>query len=132
MGVDAVASLVLGPLFDKYGFKIPGYSILATTCAAPLIFLGGHELALSGIIVWGIGMGTVESTMRASVARLASPEIRGRAYGIFNGVFGISWFLGSSAAGFLYDTSIPAMVIFLSMMMLMAQPFLWSLQHKQA
>ncbi|HKI46225.1 MAG TPA: MFS transporter, partial [Balneolales bacterium] len=75
-------------------------------------------------------MGTIESTMRASVARLASREKRGRAYGIFNGVFGISWFLGSSVAGFLYDISIPVMVIFLIIMMLMAQPFLWMLQNK--
>ena len=130
MGIDAVASLVLGPLFDKYGFKVVSYSILVTTCSTPLLFLGAKDLALAGITAWGIGMGTIESTMRASVARLATREKRGRAYGIFNGVFGISWFLGSSAAGFIYDISIPAMVIFLTAMMLVAQLFLWSLQNK--
>ncbi|HKI47041.1 MAG TPA: MFS transporter, partial [Balneolales bacterium] len=44
MGVDAVTSLVLGPLFDRYGFKIPSYSILITTCSTPLLFIGGQGL----------------------------------------------------------------------------------------
>ena len=132
MGVDALASLVLGPFFDLHGFKILGYSLLITSIAAPLLFLGSQWTAIAGIIIWGFGMGIVESTMRASVARLVPKKRRGSAFGIFNGVFGISWFIGSSAAGFLYDVSLSAMVVFLMAMMLMAQPFLWGLHKKNA
>jgi predicted MFS family arabinose efflux permease len=37
---------------------------------------------------------------------------RGTAFGTFNGVYGVAWFAGSAAMGFLYDMSIPALVAF--------------------
>ncbi len=37
---------------------------------------------------------------------------RGTAFGAFNGVYGIAWFLGSAVMGLLYDHSILALVIF--------------------
>lgn len=132
MGVDAVASLVLGPLFDRYGFKIVRFSFLLTAVSAPLLFLGQMNMAAAGVVIWGIGMGTIESTLRASVAKLTSTERRGRAFGLFNGAFGISWFIGSTIAGYLYDRSITAMVLFLVVMMIMAQPFFGVLQKKNA
>ena len=64
------------------------------------------------MVLWGIGMGAQESIMRAAIAGIVAPERRGRAYGAFNTVFGISWFLGSVLIGVLYDTSIPWLVAF--------------------
>jgi predicted MFS family arabinose efflux permease len=37
---------------------------------------------------------------------------RSTAFGVFDTGFGIAWFLGSTAMGFLYDTSIPALIVF--------------------
>ena len=37
---------------------------------------------------------------------------RGSAFGAFNGVYGVAWFLGSAAMGLLYDRSLVALVVF--------------------
>ena len=37
---------------------------------------------------------------------------RGTAFGAFNGVYGVSWFLGSAAMGLLYDYSLIGLVAF--------------------
>ena len=70
---------------------------------APLVFLGGFYLPLIGMILWGIGMGSQASIMRAVVANMVQMNKRGTAYGILNIWFGIFWFLGSVLMGFLYN-----------------------------
>ena len=39
-------------------------------------------------------------------------NLRGSAFGIFDGVFGAAWFAGSALMGLLYGVSLPAMVAF--------------------
>ena len=41
--------------------------------------------------------------MRAAIADMTDISARGRAYGIFNTIYGVAWFLGSTAVGYLYD-----------------------------
>lgn len=53
-----------------------------------------------------------ESVLRAAIAKMAPPDRRGYAYGIFNTVFGLSWFIGSLLMGVLYDRSIGALAAF--------------------
>jgi MFS family permease len=125
MGVDAVAGLGLGTLFDRWKRPVLVAGVLVTAAFAPLVFLGGKTLVIAGVIVWGIGMGMIESVLRASVAQLIPSEKRGWAYGLFNGIFGLAWFAGSVAAGFLYEVNITGMVVFLVFAQLMAIPFLW-------
>jgi len=51
---------------------------------------------------------------------------RGSAFGSFNAVYGVLWFLGSVAMGFLYDQSLIALVVFGSVMQLIsAVMFVW-------
>lgn len=125
MGVDAVAGLGLGTLFDRWRRPTLILGVLLSVSFSPLVFLGGWKLAVAGVVVWGIGMGMIESVLRASVAQLNSTGKRGWAYGLFNGVFGIAWFAGSSLAGMLYEVNILGMVAFLLITQLLAIPFLW-------
>jgi len=125
MGIDAAAGLGLGILFDRWKRGILIIGVLITATFAPLTFLGGQTTAVIGVLIWGIGMGMIESVLRASVATLISSEKRGRAYGLFNGIFGFAWFAGSAAAGYLYDINIGIMVAFLVIAELLALPFLW-------
>lgn len=81
-------------------------------------------MALLGMMLWGIGMGAHESLMRAIIANMTPIEKRGAAYGIFNMIYGISWFLGSVIMGALYDLSIPFLVIFSLAIQLGAIPLL--------
>lgn len=112
MGVDALAALLFGRLFDRRGFPVLMAAALLSSLFAPFVFLGGFYAALAGMVLWGIGMGAQESIMRAAVAGMVPANKRGSAYGVFNAGFGVFWFLGSAAMGWLYDVSIPVLIAF--------------------
>lgn len=124
MGVDALAALLFGRLFDRVGLaSLIAVSLLAALFA-PLVFAGTFYLALLGMALWGVGMGAQESIMRAAVASMVSPNRRGSAYGVFNTGYGLAWFLGSALMGILYDTSLMALIVFAVVMQLTAIPLL--------
>lgn len=112
MGVDAISALFFGHLFDRVGLSALIVVSLISSFFAPLVFFGGFNLALLGMVLWGIGMGAQESIMRAAIAGMISMNRRATAYGIFNTGFGLSWFIGSSIMGILYDVSVLILVIF--------------------
>lgn len=122
MGVEGLASLLLGKWFDRKGMIALIVSTALSACLAPFAFFGTFSWAVVGIILWGIGMGSQQSIMRAIIAHLVGPKKRATAYGLFNLWFGISWFLGSFLMGYLYDISLIALVIFSVSIQLIAVP----------
>ena len=112
MAADGLAALFLGKLFDKWGMKTMIYVTIISLFFAPMVFLGGLKWAIAGMVVWGIGMGAQESILKAAVAELIPAYKRGTAFGVFNTGFGIFWFLGSIALGYLYDFSLFWLVVF--------------------
>lgn len=129
MGVDALAALFFGRLFDRKGLSVLIGVAILSAFFAPLVFWGGFYLALAGMVLWGIGMGAQESIMRAALARMAPVDRRGTAYGIFNTGYGLFWFLGSVLMGFLYDTSLPALVVFSVVIQLVSVPLFWHVRR---
>jgi MFS family permease len=123
MGVDGVSALLFGRLFDKYGLSIMIVVALLSALFAPMVFLGGFYIAFVGMAIWGISMGAQESIMRSSVAVMSKVERRGSAYGIFNTIFGVSWFAGSVIMGLLYTFSINYLVVFSVVIQLISIPF---------
>lgn len=122
MGVDAVAALVFGRLFDRFGVSVLAAIAVASSLFAPLVFIGGFSAALAGMALWGAGMGAQESVMRAAVARMVSRERRGAAYGFFNAGYGVAWFAGSALLGVLYDFSLPGLIAFSVAAQLLSAP----------
>jgi len=112
MGVDALAALVFGRLFDWKGIAVMAAAAIISSLFAPLVFLGGFSLALLGMALWGVGMGAQESIMRAAIADMVPADRRGSAYGLFNTGYGFFWFLGSALMGMLYDISLPSLIAF--------------------
>lgn len=114
MAVDAVAALVSGWLYDRIGLKV----LLALPILAGAVpwlgFSNNTTLAVTGALLWGAAMGIQESTMRAAVAELAPTGRRGSAYGIFTASYGIAWLAGSVLIGLLYEQSIFALAITLT------------------
>lgn len=53
MGVDAVAALIFGRLFDRRGISILAIATFISLLFAPLVFLGNANVALIGMILWG-------------------------------------------------------------------------------
>ncbi|PMP85966.1 MAG: MFS transporter [Thermodesulfobium narugense] len=113
MGVDGVSALVFGKLFDKNGFIALLFAIIISVFANPLIFLSRSVYPIvAGMICWGIGLGALESIVRAAVANIVPASKRGSAFGIFNALLGIFWFVGSFVCGILYGISPVYLVAF--------------------
>lgn len=132
MAAAGLAALLFGKLYDTKGLSI---LILATgVCSffAPLAFMDSFYLAVVGMILWGMGLGSQESIMRAVVANLVPKDKRATAYGTLNIWFGISWFAGSALMGFLYDLSILSLVIFSVAIQLAALPILIAVKNTNA
>ncbi|BAY18098.1 hypothetical protein NIES21_39410 [Anabaenopsis circularis NIES-21] len=123
MGVDAIAALIFGYLFDRVGISILMVAAFVSSFFAPLVFFGDTQMALLGIAFWGIGMGAQESILKAAIAGLVPKNKRATAYGIFSTGYGFAWFLGSTLMGVLYDRSITLLVIFSAATQLLAIPF---------
>lgn len=112
MATSGLGSLVFGRLFDRAGIGILVPLTLISAVSPPLLFLGGFWLALIGVALWGLGMGVHESIIPAAVATMVPQQRRPTAYGIFTGVYGISWFIGSVVIGRFYDVSLFSLLAF--------------------
>ncbi len=131
MGVSGAGSLLLGRLFDRYGLVVLIPLTLIAALFAPLVFLGGFDLSLVGIALWGIGMGVHESIVPAAVALMVPAQRRASAYGLFTAGYGVSWFLGSAIMGVLYALSFPALIAFSVVAQLAAVPILILLARRR-
>jgi predicted MFS family arabinose efflux permease len=127
MGAGAITNLVFGRLFDRLGFSIAAIAFLAGAIFAPFVFLGPFWLVLTGMILWGVGMGAQNSLLKAMLSSVIPAAKRSTGFGLFYTVFGVAWFLGSAAMGFLYDRSLITLILFSIICQLGALPtFLWA------
>lgn len=112
MLVDSISALIFGFLFDKIGFKTLVLSTLLSMTFPLFIFnFNNSVLIIIGICLWGVGMGAQESILKSSVAKLSTKETRSKCFGLFEGIFGLSWFIGSFVLGLIYEASIIAFII---------------------
>ncbi len=116
MGVDALAALIIGKTYDKIGLVA---LIIVPLISLPLPFLAfssQYVMAIVAAIIWGIIMAVHETIMRAAVADIVPGGKRAFAYGIFNTLYGLAWFVSGALLGFLYDQSrvwlLTAVVVF--------------------
>jgi MFS family permease len=112
MAVSGIGSLVLGRLYDRVGMRVLVPLTAVGAAYAPLAFLGGFWAVLAGVALWGLGMGVQESLIPAAVAPMVAPGRRAFAYGLFTGIYGTGWVLGSIVIGVLVSVSLPGLVAF--------------------
>jgi predicted MFS family arabinose efflux permease len=74
------------------------------------------------VLLWGIGMGAQDSSLKALLAGIVRAERRSTAFGVFDTAFGVAWFAGSAAMGLLYERSIVGVVLFSVVLQLTALP----------
>jgi MFS family permease len=128
MAINGITALVFGRLFDRFGIAVLAFGILISLLALPLGFLGGQAAAVAGVACWAAGLGAQDATLRAGIAQVVSMNKRGSAFGAFNGVYGVAWFLGSVVMGLLYDHSLMALVVFGVVAQLAAAVFFFRLR----
>ena len=121
-GFGVIVSLVLGKLFDRWGLPIVLIAVLLSAAFSPLVFFGGFDLALIGILLWGVGYATQDTLLKALVATVLPDAQRNFAFGLYYGGYGVGWLIGSVVTGLLYDQSKLALVIFAVVVQLLALP----------
>jgi MFS family permease len=126
MGVTGATALLFGKLFDRHGIVVLVVGTLISALSLPLGFLGGSIAAIVAVCCWAIGLGAQDASLRAGIAQVVSMNKRGSAFGAFNGIFGVMWFVGSSVMGLLYDYSILGLVAFgMAAQLAAAAMFFW-------
>jgi MFS family permease len=133
MATGALGGLIFGKLFDRFGLIVLLAVFFLSAFFAPLVFLGKSWIALAGMVLWGLGMGTQGSLMNAVIAGLVPSTKRSSAFGLFDTGFGIAWFAGSALMGLLYSKSIFALILFSVVLQLVSLPlFLLAKGKEQA
>ena len=112
MGLAAVGALASGWVYDRVGLR--GLAVLPVLAAVIPFwsFSTSRPLVWVGAALWGLVLGTHESTMRAAVADLVPRERRGVGYGTFTATYGLAWLAGAALIGVLYDSSIDTAITF--------------------
>ncbi len=123
MAVDAAIGLVAGLAYDRLGLKAVCAVFPATALITlPALFPSIPTIYLSACLI-GVVLGLQETIERAAVADLAPINVRGRAYGVFNGVYGLSLLLGGAIVGFLYGAGFIYVVAYTIAMQAAASAF---------
>jgi MFS family permease len=120
MGAAAVAALLTGDLYDRYGGRVLYGLPFLVAVVPPLVFDDQPVLAVVGVIVWGAATGLQDSTVKALVADLVPSGVRATAYGAFATVQGGAAVAGGVFAGGLYEESLPALLIAIALIQVVA------------
>jgi hypothetical protein len=112
MAVNGLTALLFGRMYDRFGLNTLVVGILISLIGLPLGFLFGFWGAIASVGCWAAGLGAQDACLRSGIASVVSMNKRGGAFGAFNGVYGVMWFLGSLAMGLLYSRSLKGLVAF--------------------
>ena len=132
MGVDGVVAIIIGKAYDKKGLKTLLTIPLLTLPIPFFVFSQSYASVLIGVVLWGAVMGIHETIMRAAIADLIPLARRGSAYGIFNTVYGLSWLIGATLMGFMYEFMPQAIIAFVIVMELISIPVFFLLKKEIA
>jgi len=131
-GCAAIASLVLGKLYDRAGSPVVLAAVFLSSLFAPFVFQGSLAAALIAMPLWGIGYATQDTLLKVLIAGVLPEGKRNTAFGLFYIGYGGGWLIGSVATGLLYDLSRVALVGFVVAAQLASLPlFLIARRHEQ-
>jgi MFS family permease len=95
-----------GILADKVGKEkmlIFGYSVFAVSTILMLVLSDNTLYAYILAAIFGLYLGIFETVQRAVIPRYVASELRGTAYGLYNVVIGMTFFVANVVFGFLWD-----------------------------
>ncbi|WP_252274582.1 MFS transporter [Nocardioides sp. LMS-CY] len=126
MAVEALAALVTGDLFDRWGAGIL-LAVPALVSVVPVaVFADQLWLVLVGVAVWGLATGVQDSTVKAYVASLVGPSRRATAYGVFAAVQGLGALGGGALAGALVIGHAALLAACIGVLQVVAFGLLWA------
>ena len=115
MATGAVAALVTGFAYDRWGAPIL-YALPAVIIAVPALALSDTwSLVLAGVLIWGAATGVQDSTVKALVADLVPQRRLATAYGVFAAFQGVAALAGGTLAGGLYTEHRELLVVLVAL-----------------
>jgi MFS family permease len=128
MASDAAIAFPAGYFYDRFGRAFLFLPFALTVFPSLLVFVstGLPMLALS-YILFGVVLGMQESIYRAAVADLTPIDQRGKAYGLFNTVYGVGLLGGGAVFGIFMDfeLSVPLIAAYIVCTQAIALFLLW-------
>ena len=120
MGIEALAALGVGLVYDRRGAAVLYAVPVLVALVPPLALSGSLWVVLVGVAVWALAYGVQDSTVKALVAEVVEAPRRATAYGVFAGIQGAFAIVGGVGAGWLYERSVPALVVVVGVTQLVA------------
>lgn len=99
-------SIPAGIIADRIGKEkilILGYGVLLISSFLMVLLSGNFLYAFVIALIYGIYVGITETVQRAVLPRYADSNVRGTAYGLYNLVIGVGFFIGNILFGYLWD-----------------------------
>lgn len=114
--------MIFGRVYERVGPR--GLVVLPVLAAAvPMLsFSATTVLLLTGAVVWGLALGSHDSTLRAAVADFVPAHRRGAGYGTFTAIYGLAWPAGTALIGLLSEHGSIPVTIFVAMVQAVALP----------
>jgi MFS family permease len=98
-----IPSGILADRIGKEKVLIIGYLVFVTSTILMTILTENPLYAYILASVFGIYFGITETVQRAIIPKYVSSELRGTAYGLYNLVAGVTFFVANVIFGFLWD-----------------------------
>jgi MFS family permease len=139
MGVDGAAALVIGKIYDrmkekqKHEWAGIGTLLMIPVLSAVIPFLCFSLtpwIVIVSILLWGIVMAGHETIMKSAIADITPLRKRGTGYGILNVAYGLAMLAGGVVMGFLYDRSLPTLMIGVAVLELTSLPFFFAMKRE--
>lgn len=99
-------SIPAGIIADRIGKEkilILGYGVLLISSSVMVLLSGNFLYAFVIALIYGIYVGITETVQRAVLPRYADSNVRGTAYGLYNLVIGVGFFIGNILFGYFWD-----------------------------
>ncbi|MPZ93877.1 MAG: MFS transporter [Propionibacteriales bacterium] len=125
MATEAVAALVTGFAYDRWGAPLL-YTLPALIVAVPALALSDTwSLVLAGVLIWGAVTGVQDSTVKALVADLVPQHRLATAYGVFAAFQGVAALAGGTLAGGLYTDHRTLLIALVAVAQALSAGLLW-------
>jgi hypothetical protein len=94
-GCAAIASVVLGKLYDHAGMPVVFAAVLFSSLFAPFVFNGSLTAGLIAMPLWGVGYATQDTLLKVLIASVLPEGKRNTAFGLYYIGYGGGWLIGS-------------------------------------
>jgi MFS family permease len=120
MATEAVAALVTGVAYDRWGAPLL-FTLPALVVLVPVLALADTlTLVLAGVVIWGVVTGVQDSTVKALVADLVPQGRLATAYGVFAAFQGVAALVGGTLAGGLYTEHRTLLIVLVAVAQLLS------------